>query len=41
MTGAVASYSLTYEIDPAVPQVTDGYHELSHSLVLEGYTRFR
>jgi hypothetical protein len=39
-TALVGQYSLTYETDPATPQVTDGYHELSHTLLLEAYFRF-
>jgi hypothetical protein len=39
-TALVGQYSLTYEADPATPQVTNGYNELSHTLLLEAYFRF-
>jgi hypothetical protein len=39
-TALVGVYSLTYETDPATPQVTNGYNELSHTLQLEAYFRF-
>jgi hypothetical protein len=37
----VGQYSLTYETDPATPQVTNGYNELSHTFLLEAYFRFQ
>jgi hypothetical protein len=39
-TALVGQYSFAYETDPATPQVTDGYHQLSHTLLLEAYFRF-
>jgi hypothetical protein len=39
-TALVGQYSLTYETDPALPQVTNGYSELSHTLLFEAYFRF-
>ena len=39
-TALVGEYELTYEMDPATPPSTNGYNELSHTVVLEAYLRF-
>jgi hypothetical protein len=39
-TALVGEYSLTYEADPLTPLVTNGYNELSHTLLFGAYFRF-
>ena len=39
-TALVVEYELTYEMDPATPPSTNGWDELSHTVVLEAYLRF-
>jgi len=39
-TALVGEYELTYEMDLATPPATSGYHELSHTVVVEAYLRF-
>ena len=39
-TALVGEYALTYEAEPATPQVTNGYNELLNTLLLAAYFRF-